>query len=218
MPKNILTSKLCAYVASARSAMGLTHYDDVPTPRMRGDIFFRMIDTSTGEVLCDHAIRNIITRDMSILVARLLRSNGEPSRGLSMLAVGTGDIGWNPMAPPVETNTQRSLYNEIARKPFAMTTFVDAGGNPTLIPTNVIDLTTTFSEAEAVGPLVEMGLLGGDADPMNIALTNPILPPNGPYDPAENVVGKDMLCNYKTFPVINKPATATLTITWRITT
>jgi len=33
-----------------------------------------------------------------------------------------------------------------------------------------------------------------------------------------NLVGKDTLVNYLTFPVINKPPTSTLSWTWRITT
>jgi len=44
--------------------------------------------------------------------------------------------------------------------------------------------------------LMEMGLVGGDAS----------LAPN-----------TGTLINYRTFAVINKPNTATLTITWRLT-
>lgn len=185
--------------------------------RIRGEVFFHLRDAQTGAPLMDWHLKNIITRDMSILVARLLANSGEPLSGVAMLAVGTGDVGWDPMNPPAATNTQRSLYAELARKPFASVSFVDGGGAPSAIPTNVVDFTTTFTETEAVGPLVEMGLIGGDVNP-NPAVRNPILPPNGPFNPAVDVVGSDQQLNYLTFPVINKPATATLTITWRITT
>jgi hypothetical protein len=61
-----------------------------------------------------------------------------------------------------------------------------------------------------------MGLLGGDIN-TNMSITNPILPPNGTYDPTVDMTGKDTLVNYLTFPVINKPATSTLTWVWRLT-
>jgi hypothetical protein len=80
----------------------------------------------------------------------------------------------------------------------------------------VIDLTTTFLESEAVGPITEMGILGGDID-INMAVRNPVLPPNGPYDPTVDVSGKDTLLNYVTFPVINKPSDGRLNWTWRLT-
>lgn len=192
--------------------------ENLAVSSLKGEIFVDLRDGRTGEILETRHIKNVITRDMSILVARLLRNNNEPLRGLSMLAVGTGDVGWNPMSPPAATNTQRSLYNEITRKPFATVSFVDAGGLTSLIPTNVVDFTTTFSETEAVGPLVEMALLGGDANPLTPGVRNPILPANGVFDPSVDVVSKDQICNYLTFPVINKPATAVLTLTWRITT
>ncbi len=66
-----------------------------------------------------------------------------------------------------------------------------------------------------MGPLVEMGILGGDVD-TNLSITNPILPPNGIYDPLVDVVGKDMLVNYLTFQVINKPSTSRLSWVWRL--
>jgi len=200
-----------------KTSMGISYHDFISTKGFKGELFITVVGVD-GRLLDTRHIKNIITRDMSLLVSRLLKSNNEPLRGISMLAVGTGDVGWDLQNPPAPTNTQRSLYNEIARKGFATVNFVDAGGLPTAIPTNVVDFTTVYSETEAVGPLVEMGLLGGDANPLAPGIKNPILPPNGAYDPNVDVVGKDTLCNYLTFPVINKPATAVLTLTWRITT
>jgi len=191
--------------------------------KIKGEIFWEMKNTDTGDVSSGR-IKNTVTLDASILVARLLRgtaapiaNQSEPSFGIYALAVGTGDMGWDQSFPPVATNTQRSLYNEIGRKTFASATFVDALGNPSSIATNVIDFTTVFSESEAVGPLMEMALLGGDIS-ANMAERNPVLPPNGPYDPTVDLVGKDTCCNYLTYAVIHKPNNSTLSWTWRLTT
>ena len=176
---------------------------------IRGDVFVAL---SSGE---RYEFRNLVVLDASILIARLMKSNSEPPFGAFCLAVGTGDVGWNPLAPPAATNTQRSLYSEIGRKTFAQTQFIDAGGVPTAIPTRVVDFTTTFSESEAVGPLVEMGLIGGNVS-TNLAIKNPVLPPNGPYNPLEDLTTKETLLNYLTYAVVSKPPTSTMTITWRL--
>ena len=186
----------------------------------RGEIFWTLTDQN-GHVLDKGNFKNIVTKDASVLVARLIKgtslaNQSEPSFGAFCLAVGTGDAGWNQQSPPAATVTQRSLFNEIGRKVFASTNFVDAQGSPTSSPTNVVDLTTIFGPGEAVGPLTEMGIIGGDCS-SNMAVRNPILPANGAYDDTVNVVGKDMLLNYKTFKVINKDSLATLSWTWRLT-
>jgi hypothetical protein len=187
---------------------------------LRGEVFWVMQDEKTGEIQDRGHILNVVTIDASILVARLLKSPGvanvsEPKFGIYALAVGTGDVGWDPMNPPSGTSSQRSLYNELGRKSVALSDFIDNLGAISAFPTNVVDYTVTFAAAEAVGPLVEMGLLGGDID-TNMAVTNPILPPNGLYDPTVDVRRFDTLVNYVTFPVINKPPTSSLSWTWRI--
>ena len=188
----------------------------------KGEIFWEMRDGRTGALQAGGHLTNVVTLDASILIARLMKSatstahQSEPSFGVLALAVGTGDVGWNTNNPPPGTNTQRSLFNEIARKQIATASFVNAVGQVSAIPTNIIDLSTTFSESEAVGGLTEMGLVGGDIS-TNMAVRNPALPPNGTYDPTLNLVGLDTLVNYVTFPVINKPATSTLSWTWRLT-
>lgn len=201
--------------------MSLFDRDSFAAAVYGGEVFWELRDGRTGDLQDSGSFRNVVTRDASILVARLMKSPGtpnlsEPSFGVFALAVGTGDVGWDPLNPPAATITQRSLYNELARKQISVSDFIDSEGSISGIPTNVVDFTTTFSESEAVGALTEMGLLGGDVD-TNLAVTNPILPANGSYDATVDVVGKDMLVNYKTFPVINKPATSTLTWTWRLT-
>jgi hypothetical protein len=172
--------------------------------RIRGDVFFTLRDTRTGaEEKWEK--RNLVVMDASIIIARLMKDNSEPPKGVFVLGVGTGDSGWDPMNPPSPTITQRALYSEITRKTFSQTQFVDGDGVPVAYPTKIVDFTTTFTESEAVGPLVEMGLIGG-----NIST-------NGPYDPTKDLTQYETLVNYLTFPVINKPATSTLEIVWRLT-
>lgn len=183
---------------------------------IRGDVFMRLRDGRTGELQEEREHRNLVVLDASILIARLMKDNAEPPKGIFALAVGTGDVGWDPMSPPAPTNTQRALYSEITRKTFSSTQFINAGGTPVAYPTKVVDFTTIYTESEAVGPLVEMGLLGGNIS-TNLATTNPVSPPNGSYDPTVDLTDFETLCNFLTFPVINKPATSTFEITWRLT-
>lgn len=190
----------------------ITH--EPSTLALKGEVFMTLRD-DLG-VLEERHYHNTITLDASILVARLIANNTEPPHGVFVLAVGTGDAGWNPFSPPAPTNTQRALYGEITRKTFASVQFVDAGGVPVAYPTKTVDFTTTYTESEAVGPLVELGLIGGNIS-TNMATKNPVSPPNGPYDPTVDLTAYETLFNYLTFPVVNKPPTATFTITLRIT-
>lgn len=183
---------------------------------IRGDVFFTLRDGTSGDIQEERELRNLVVLDASILIARLMKNPTEPPHGIYALAVGTGDVGWNPLAPPAATSTQRSLYSELTRKTFANTQFINSVGAPVAYPTKIVDFTTTFSESEAVGPLDEMGLLGGNIS-TNMAIRNPVLPPNGAYDPTVDLTTRDTLVNYLTFPVISKPATSTLTIVWRLT-
>lgn len=207
-------------IGSVSGIFSVKNGDEYPRYKIRGEVFWKLENTSTGEITKGN-IKNIVTLDAGILIARFMKGTGtinvsEPDFGILALAVGTGDVGWNPLNPPPANENQRSLFNEIGRKAVSSTNFIDAGGSISGIPTNVVDFNFTFSESEAVGPLTEMGLIGGDLS-SNMGITNPVLPPNGPYDATVNVVGKDTLCNYLTFPVINKPPTSTLSWTWRLT-
>jgi len=153
----------------------------------------------TGHIIEERTGSNIIVNSASVLIARLLKDNHEPTGGITYLAVGTGGSGWNLQNPPQPTNTQTKLEAEIARKAFSTedVTFVDPDtGDPTSVPTNVVDFTVTFAETEAVGPLVEMGLFGGDATDITDSGTE---------------------VNYRTFPVLNKGSSMTMSITFRIT-
>jgi len=204
-------------------ALGLQYEEDLrkgpghPGYYIRGDVFITLRDAETNEVQDAREVRNIVVLDASILIARLLKNSQEPPFGIFALAIGTGDVGWNPMSPPAATNTQRALYSELTRKTFSSTQFIDTNGLPSSIPTKVVDYTTVFTQSEAVGPLVEMGLIGGNIS-SNLAIKNPVSPPNGSYDPTVDLTTKETMVNYLCFPVINKPATSTMSITWRLTT
>ncbi len=200
--------------ARVASKFGFVHQDTVRSI-VRGDVFMTLRDGKTGEIQDQREHRNLIVKDASILVCRLMKDNTEPPKGTFVLAVGTGNLGWDPMTPPAATNTQRALYSEVSRKTFSSTTFIDGGGLPVAYPTNVCDFSTTFSESEAVGPLVEMSLLGGNIS-TNMAVRNPVSPPNGSYDPTVDLTLFETCVNYLTFPVINKPATSTFQLTWRL--
>jgi hypothetical protein len=183
----------------------------------KGEVILTLRDGTTGEVQAIRHFKNLVVKDASILVARLVKNNSETGlHGAFALAVGTGDSGWDPMHPPAPTGTQRALFSELTRKVFASSNFVDSLGNPSSIPTNVVDFVTTFTESEAVGPLVEMSLLGGTIN-SDMSIKNPVSPPNGPYDPTVDLTVFETALNYFTFPVQNKPATSTLTIVWRLT-
>jgi len=189
--------------------------EDFSKHHIRGDVFITMKDGVSGEIQEHRELKNLVVMDASILLCRLMKDSQEPPHGIYALAIGTGDSGWG-ITPPAPTVTQRSLYSELARKTFTSTQFIDGDGMPTAIPTNVADFTTTYAESEAVGPLKEMGLIGGNCS-TNMSVRNPVLPPNGSYDPSVNLVNFDCLINYLTFNLISKPATSTLAITWRLT-
>lgn len=208
-----------AFRAPKEAALGIAltpRFEEDARYYIRGDVFIKMHDAQTGELQQEWEKRNLVVKDASILIARLMKDNAEPPHGCYCLAVGSGDTGWNMMAPPAPTNTQRALYAEITRKTFSNTQFVDSGGLPVGYPTNVVDFQTTFTESEAVGPLVEMGIIGGNVS-SNMAVKNPVSPPNGPYNPTVDLTTKETLVNYLCFPVINKPATSSLTVVWRLT-
>jgi hypothetical protein len=195
--------------------------DEYLQDRMRGEVFWTLRDSATGKETRGHH-KNVVTLDAGILLATFMKGTGTavanqcvPSFGVYALGVGTGDVSWDPMSPPPATITQRSLYNELARKAVAVTSFIDEEGSISGVRTHIVDYTVTFTESEAVGALTEMGLLGGDID-TSMAVRNPILPPNGPYDPTVDTSAKDILINYVTFPAINKPPTSTLNWVWRL--
>lgn len=184
--------------ASEKLSMGFKLNYPEKIGALKGEYWIKLKD-SDGVVIAERHNNNIIVNSASILIARLLKDNSEPSGGITYLAMGTGGVGWDLQNPPQPTVTQTELENEIARKAFTTedVTFIDPDtGNPTIVPTNVVDYTATFAETEAVGPLVEMGLFGGDAT---------------------DLLNSGTEVNYRSFPVINKTSSMTLTIIFRIT-
>lgn len=174
-------------------------YDETYKGKLKGAFHIVCRDAKTGLIVEERRGHNIIVNTASILIARLLKDNREPDAGISYLAVGTGAVGWNLQNPPQPTAAQTRLYSEIARKAFTTedVNFIDPEtGDPTVVPTGVVDFAMTFAETEAVGPLVEMGLFGGDASDLRDSGTE---------------------VNYRTFPVLNKTNSMVMTITFRIT-
>lgn len=133
---------------------------------------------------------NLIVNKASVLMARRMapgsavnvNTGANIADGLQYLAVGTGVGTGTTQNPEAAVLTQTVLRTELFRKEFTSWTFVDAAGNNTNTPTNILKLATTFLEAEAVGALVEMGLFGGDATATR---------------------DSGHMFNYKTFPVNN---------------
>lgn len=207
--KDIMGSK-----DSVARSVNWTEEDRIP-PMLKGEVFFELRDLDTGAYIYREK-KNLVTLDAGIVFGELLSlmtSGGSSTRTL-MLAVGTGATG-NILSPDAPVNTQRKLNNEIARKAFSRVTFRDADGVAVAIPTRILDLTAVFGEAEAVGPLDEMGIVAAiSANPL---VTNPIN--NGPtgYDPEIDTSNLDLLLNYLPFGVISKPSRSVFGITWRLT-
>jgi len=194
--------------SGARFGLGITYKEETKKYRMTGE-FFITINHKEKEVEKYH-FKNIIVDSASLLIARLLASGqttldpSGPNHGIWVLAVGTGEPGWDKLNPPPATATQTQLASELTRKRFANVNFVktDGSGLPASTITNIIDFQTVFSESEAVGPIMELGMFGGGTGSEDIELT-----PNS-----------GTLINYRTIAVITKPNTATLSIIFRITT
>lgn len=165
------------------------------TTHLKGELILRAYEG--GRLVHEHRQSNIIVNVCSILISRLLKDSSEPQAGISYLAVGSGNASWDMFDPPAPTTSQTLLENEYYRKQIDMSTFVNPNtGEPTTTKTNIVDYVVTFGEAEAVGPMVELSLFGGDAT-------------------AERNTGT--MINWRTIPVISKTATMTLTVIFRIT-
>jgi hypothetical protein len=203
-----------------KMALNMGTLEESGLMKAHGRFIFDMRDAKTGEQLAYFEKDNVLTLDCGILAARLFRNSLDPvvgtstNKGITHLDIGSGATG-NILAPDAPQPEQRKLNTRLARK--AVTTqFRSDAGAAVAYPTHIVDFTTTYSESEAVGPLNEMGLVSA----YNNAGFNDINNGAGtvdPYDATISVSAKDLLANYLTFGVITKPATAILTITWRLT-
>lgn len=165
------------------------------TRPLRGELTIKAYEG--GKLVHEYRQHNIIVNVASILIARLLKDSNEPAAGITYLAVGSGNSAWDPFDPPAPTTSQTMLENEFWRKRIDMSTFIHPEtGEPTTTKTNIVDYVVTFGEAEAVGPIVELSLFGGDAT---------------------SEVNSGTMINWRTIPVINKTSTMTLTVIFRIT-
>lgn len=178
-------------------SMGSAIRAEEETKGLHGRFFVKCYEA--GSLVHEYVSDNVIVNTASILVASLLK-DASVTKGISFLAVGTGGTNWSLQNPPAPTTAQTKLEAELFRKAINLSgnesTYVDpVTGEPTTTPTNVVDFAVTFTEAEAVGPLVEMALFGGDA----------------------SLTKTGIMVNYRTFPVINKTASMSMSIIFRIT-
>lgn len=179
----------------------------------KGSFIFDLRDLD-GNSLVYWQKDNIITLDAGIQSARLFRDPLEPANGINMLAVGTGAQG-ALLAPNAADARQRKLNAEIARKAFSSTSSRDSGGTAVAYPTNIVDFTATFGEAEAVGPLNEMGVISTISS--NPATTNPNPNTFPTRDVTLDITPYDVQVNYSTFGCVVKPSASVLSVTWRLT-
>jgi len=188
----------CKNIGSLLRLSSSMKVEEPKYPGLKGELFVKAYDKALGgELVYEYNKHNIIVNSASILIARLLKDNSEPQNGISYLAVGRGNSNWDLFDPPAPTTSQTRLENEFYRKAVDYSTFVHPEtGEPTTVYTNIVDYSVTFGESEAVGPIVEMSLFGGDAT-------------------AE--INSGTMVNWRTFPVINKTSTMTVTVIFRIT-
>lgn len=160
-----------------------------------GRIFGRMEHADGSVDLFD--FQNKVTAMAGIVLARLVKDNREADLyGAQYLALGQGDSGWDPQNPPDPSGEETRLESEVIRKEFSSREFIDIDGNVSVAPTNTIDLTAIFGSGEAVAPLMEMGIIGGDGT-------------SAPYSGS--------LMTIRNFKVINKPTASIFTIVYRCT-
>ena len=168
--------------------------------RLSGEVWIKLGHDLTREKILEspnfHETNLIVDIASDLIASWAIETVSPTIPGILTLAVGTGGVGWDLQNPPAESASQEQLVAELTRKEFSDKTYVDDIGDPTVSRTNVIDLTTTFLESEANGPLVEMGLFGGvDA----------------------TVASDGTMVNVKNFPVLNKTTAMTMAILWRLT-
>lgn len=148
------------------------------------------------EIIKEMHVKNLIVDKASQFMAKRMRPGTSWGSGIQYLEVGTGVGAGTTQNPQAESTAQNTLRVPLARKAITSWTYLDGSGNPTGAETNVVQLTTVYTENEANGAIVEMGLFGGDATA---------------------AMGTGYAFNYKTFPVWNKQAGMKLTIIWKLT-
>lgn len=201
-------------------SFGITDWRDEPMlTTIKGRYILELVDTKSGTVLETRELDNLITLDAGVLSAILYGCGANPSpaqSGLTMLAVGTGATG-PTLGPDAPDPRQRHLNAELTlgRKAFSARQYRTAAGAVAGVPTNILDLTCSFGEGEAVGPWNEMGLLRTISQ--NPLVKNPVPSVFPTYDPTIDLTLYDIMVNYTTFSVMTKRATMTMNVIWRLT-
>ena len=176
--------------------------EDKISKGIKGEVFIKAYDYAQGgKLVFEHNHSNIIVNTSSLLIARLLKDSSEPQNGIAYLALGSGSEDWDAatlLDPPAPTTSQTRLLREFYRKAIDSSTFVHPQtGEPTSSITNIVDYCVTFGEGEAVGPIVELGLFGGDGT---------------------DEINSGTMFNWLTFPVVSKTSRMVINIIVRITT
>jgi hypothetical protein len=106
---------------------------------------------------------NLIVNNCSVLIACLMKGEVGYS-GAAYWAVGSGSDTWSDTVPPSPLITDSQLTAETYRKAIVPATdivFLDSSNVVSATPTNKIQITVTFFEIEANGPLREFAIFGG---------------------------------------------------------
>lgn len=198
--------------------MGYAFRHEDAAPKIKGTYILELRHSRTGELLDRRELDNLITLDAGVFSAIHYGCGAAPSpavSGLTMLAVGTGATG-PLLGPDAPDPRQRHLNAEltIGRKAFSIRQYRTAAGAVSGVATNILDLTCSFGEGEAVGPLNEMGLMRTISQ--NPLVKNPVPSVFPTYDPAIDLSIYDVMVNYTTFSVLSKTSTSILTVTWRL--
>lgn len=161
-----------------------------------GEIFVKIKEN--GQLVESRSLgKNIVVLEASVLLARLMKNPSDPIAGVGYFALGTGNPAWDLLNPPPPVDTATTLIAEIERVAPTSSTFINpADGLASATPTNIVDWDFDFADSEAVGPLMEAALFGGDA-----TLT----------------ADSGSMITWKTFPVISKTNTMTISFTYRLT-
>jgi hypothetical protein len=133
--------------------------------KITGEVFDYFVYPDGRKVLAREPDHNLIVANCSVLIACLMK--GEPGyAGGTYWAVGAGSDTWSDVTPPAPLTSDSQLTAETYRKAILSTDiiFLDPLNVESLTPTNKIQITVTFFETEANGPLREFGIFGGLAD------------------------------------------------------
>ena len=170
-----------------------------------GEVFIKVGNNLTKENVLknpDRHLKNIIVDAASVLIAEWSNADANALNhipGITYLAVGVGNDGWDKFNPPLPSASTTILESEVSRaaRTVSLTPYVDDTNTNVSTPTHIVDFEYTFVGGilgiDAI--LTEMGMFGGTG--------------------AENPNSGRMF-NYLTFSAISKPQNAELTIVWRI--